>query len=98
MSDRLGFTQRAILTSLSNEDRSVGTLSMDWPWISESGARSALNRLYKRGLVEPARWSGREREWSITRRGTELLDQLGAVEDEAETCSGMVPDQASSNV
>lgn len=77
----IGYTQQAILTSLSSSDRTVRTLADDWPWLTAGATRSALDRLYERGLVEPARWDGPSREWTITVRGQEALDQVGELEE-----------------
>lgn len=71
---RLGHTQRAILTSLASGPRSAVHLAYDWPWITEAGARSAIERLGRRSLVDVAGFDGQARTFKVTDKGLDVLD------------------------
>lgn len=65
--------ERQTLNVLFGGDRSVSTLAMDFPYLSESSVRSALHRLYDKGLVDRYGW--RPMLWHLTRKGVDALGQ-----------------------
>lgn len=69
----LGRTQVLVLRLLASGPKSVRTLSYDWPDLTESAARSAVNRLGDRGLVDMAGWDRNDgRTFCLTARGREV--------------------------
>lgn len=66
-------------------ESSAQTLEYHWPGLTESAARSAVERLAMRGLVDAAGWdsSGRRRTYALTAKGREVEAKLN-VDDESE--------------
>lgn len=75
----LGRTQRLVLQLLASGDgpKSARHLEYDWPGLTESAARSALDRLGMRGLVDMAGWDRRDgRTYCLTERGSQVEREL----------------------
>lgn len=80
----LGRTQILVLRLLATGDyarKSCRALANDWPNLSESAARGAVNRLYERKLVEPVGWNDRCRIYELTQRGRAVERELAEWED-----------------
>lgn len=73
----LGHTQVLVLHLLADADKSIRTLAYDWPDLTESAARGAVDRLGSRGLVDA---TGRDdydrRTYGLTERGREVERRL----------------------
>lgn len=75
----LGRSQKLVLNLLAiNAEQTVRDLARNWPTLTESSARSAVNRLGDRGLVDFAGWSPYRdaRTFSLTDRGRAVADTL----------------------
>lgn len=80
----LGRTQILVLHLLAQDAKSIRTLGYDWPGLTESAARSAVNRLGDRRLVDAV---GRDdydhRTYGLTDRGREVEAALVDASDDA---------------
>jgi hypothetical protein len=68
----LGRTQVLVmrLLALAEHPKSVRALAYDWPTLTESSVRSALDGLWRRGLVDAAGWeAGGGRKYVLTTKG-----------------------------
>lgn len=77
----LGFAQKCVLASLADDDKDVRTIAYDWPGLTESSARSAVNSLARWGLVDAVRFEGRSRLFGLTRHGSEFAEVYFGTED-----------------
>lgn len=77
----LGRTQQLVLHLLADRPKSIRTLAYDWPGLTESCVRSAVDRLAMRGLVDLADRQGeRGRMFTLTAKGAEI--ERGLIVDE----------------
>jgi ATP-dependent DNA ligase/DNA-binding MarR family transcriptional regulator len=76
----LGRTQIRVLSLLALGEKSVRALSME-VGLSESGARSTLERLGRRGLVD-RKFSHDVLEYYLTRQGAEVEQKLAGLDEE----------------
>lgn len=80
----LGRTQQAVVTSLASPNTSkmsTHDLAQDWPWLTYGSVYSALQGLWKRGLVDVAGWDStypQRRTFALTEKGWKVADELGA--------------------
>jgi ATP-dependent DNA ligase len=79
----LGRTQVLVLQLLANGPKSVRTIASDGFGISESSARSTLERLGRRGLVD-RKYSYRELEYHLTSEGAEVEQTLSGLDEDEE--------------
>lgn len=68
--------QLPVLLSLAERSRTAGTIAYDWPGMSDGMARSHVQALYRKGLVEPDRFEHRGRTWRLSRRGREFVEAV----------------------
>lgn len=68
-SKNLGRTQILVLHLLADGPKTVRTLGYDWPGLTDSAARSAVNRLGDRSLVDATGWDGAGRMYGLTECG-----------------------------
>ena len=85
---RLGRTQILVLRLLASHDQppTVRRLAEDWPGLTESAVRGALERLGDRRLVDVVGFDDVARTWKLTARGIEIecaLNQEDVAEEEA---------------
>lgn len=66
------------LLSLGSRPKSIRDLAYDWPGLSESAARGAINRLGDRGLVDAADFDPiyDARRYSLTAKGERAVAAL----------------------
>lgn len=77
----LGHTQVLVLHLLADEAKSIRNLAYDWPDLTESAARGAVERLGLRGLVDAAGRDDYDRQtFRLTGRGREVERRLVAGE------------------
>jgi DNA-binding HxlR family transcriptional regulator len=72
-----------VLQLLANGPKSVRTIASDGFGISESSARSTLERLGRRGLVD-RKYSYRELEYHLTSEGAEVEQTLSGLDEDEE--------------
>lgn len=77
----LGRTQVTVLRLLAMDAKSVRTLAYDGFGLSESSARSALDRLGRRGLVD-RRFNRDDLVYFLTSDGAEVERSLLALDDD----------------
>ena len=73
----LGPTQRHVLLVLANRgEATAADWGAWWPLTTEQ-ARGAIDRLYRRGLVQPVRWDGAARVWALAPDGQDIAAVWG---------------------
>lgn len=86
----LGRTQKLVLHLLALQPKSIRTLAYDWPGLTESAARSAVERLGLRGLVDVTGRHGEAgRVFTLTAKGAAVeRDLIDLDEDDLDDNPG----------
>lgn len=72
--------QLPVLLSLANNSRTVRTIAHDWPGMNDGMARSIVDALGRKGLVDADRFDrDARRSWKLSRRGYEFVDAIEKV-------------------
>lgn len=71
-----GPTQRMMLLILGDEGALAPSNHSAWTPLREDQVQPALWRMAQRGWVEPVRFEGSARLWSLTDTGREVLERI----------------------
>jgi len=78
-----GRTQQIVMHLLAGGSKPISRIVHDWPGLTESSVRSAIDSLSRRGLVDLAdRHHERGRVFQLTPKGAEAEKTLAGITDD----------------